>query len=271
MKITILVDNYATQLSSLSRRLLSEWGFAAYIHDHKILYDTGLTGTTLLNNMRALGINPNEPEYLVISHRHIDHTGGVKAFLNARSRSIKMIAHANLFTRAYAVGEGGKPEDISVDFTWEYLKNKGVDLILIKEPYKIANGVMVSGEIPRKWGPSHTGAVADEVPDDMALYMEHPNGLIVLTGCGHSGVENMVEYGFQVTGLNKLYAVIGGLHFMGLPDERVRQVTNYLVGKSPRIIVGTHCTGVLGIAALYNALPGGAFRLGGVGGAIFEL
>ncbi|WP_243675257.1 hypothetical protein [Vulcanisaeta distributa] len=53
MKITILVDNYATQLSSLSRRLLGEWGgFAAYVHDYKILYDTGLTGTALLNNMR---------------------------------------------------------------------------------------------------------------------------------------------------------------------------------------------------------------------------
>ncbi len=269
MKITILVDNYATQLSSLSKRLLSEWGFAAYIHDYRILYDTGLTGTALLNNMKALGIDPNEPEYLVISHRHIDHTGGVKAFLNARTKPIKMIAHMNLFTKAYATGESGKLEDISVDFTREYLESKGVNLILVREPYKITNGVIVSGGILRKWGPSHTGAVTDEVPDDMALYVKHQNGLIVITGCGHSGVENIVEYGFQVTGLNKLYAIIGGLHFMGLPDERIKQVTDYLVGKSPSVVVGTHCTGILGIAALRNALPG-AFRLGGVG-AIFEL
>lgn len=265
MKITILVDNYATQLSSLSRRLLSEWGFAAYVHDYKILYDTGgLTGTALLNNMRALGIDPNEPEYLVISHRHIDHTGGVKAFLNARSKPIKMIAHANLFTKAYATGEGGKLEDISVDFTREYLESKGVDLVLIREPYRITNEVIVSGEIPRKWGPSHIGAVTDEVPDDMALYIKHPSGLIAITGCGHSGVENIVEYGFQVTGLSKLYAIIGGLHFMGLSEDRIKQVTNYLVSKSPSIVVGTHCTGILGIAALYNALPK-ATRLGGVG------
>jgi 7,8-dihydropterin-6-yl-methyl-4-(beta-D-ribofuranosyl)aminobenzene 5'-phosphate synthase len=269
VKVSILVDNYATQLSSLSRRLLSEWGFAAYIHDYRILYDTGLTGTALLNNMKALGIDPNEPEYLVISHRHIDHTGGVKAFLNARSRPIKMIAHMNLFTKAYAIGEGGKLEDISVDFTREYLESKGVDLVMIKEPYRITNEVMVSGEIPRKWGPSHTGAVTDEVLDDMALYMNLQNGLVTITGCGHSGVENIVEYGFQVTGLNKLYAIIGGLHFMGLPDERIKQVTNYLVGKSPSVVMGTHCTGILGIAALYNALPK-ATRLGGVG-SIIEL
>ncbi len=243
MKITILVDNYATQLSSLSKRLLSEWGGLRHmcmIIGYYMIRD--LRGTALLNNMRALGIDLNEPEYLVISHRHIDHTGGVRAFLNARSRPIKMIAHTNLFTKAYATSEGGKLEDISVDFTREYLESRGgVELILIKEPYRIANDVIVSGEIPRKWGgPSHTGAVTDEVPDDMALYIKHPNGLIALTGCGHSGgVENIVEYGFQVTGLNKLYAVIGGLHFMGLSEDRIRQVTNYLANKSPSIVIGT--------------------------------
>ncbi len=201
---------------------------------------------------------------MVISHRHIDHTGGVKAFLNARSRPIKMIAHTNLFTKAYATGEGGKLEDISVDFTREYLESRGVDLVLIREPHRIANDVIVSGEIPRKWGPSHTGAVTDEVPDDMALYIKHINGLIAITGCGHSGIENIVEYGFQVTELSRLYAIIGGLHFMGLSEDRVKQVINYLVSKSPSVVVGTHCTGILGIAALHNALPS-AFRLGGVG------
>ncbi|WP_243669120.1 hypothetical protein [Vulcanisaeta sp. JCM 16161] len=76
-----------------------------------------------------------------------------------------------------------------------------------------------------------------------------------------------MEYGFQVTGLSKLYAIIGGLHFMGLSEDRIRQVISYLANKSPSVVVGTHCTGVLGIAALYNALPG-AFRLGGVGSVI---
>ncbi len=110
-------------------------------------------------------------------------------------------------------------------------------------------------------------AVTDEVPDDMALYIKH-RMLIALTGCGHSGVENIVEYGFQVTGLSRLYAIIGGLHFMGLNEDRIRQVTNYLVNKSPSTVVGgTHCTGILGIAALYNAVPK-AFRLGGVGSVI---
>ncbi|MFB6470190.1 MAG: MBL fold metallo-hydrolase [Vulcanisaeta sp. AZ3] len=267
MRITILVDNYTTQLKSLSKRLLSEWGFSAYIHDYKILYDTGLTGTTLINNMNALGIDLNEPDYLVLSHRHIDHTGGVKKFLESRRRPITIIAHENLFTKAYSKDEDGNLEDISVDFTEKYLRDKGVNLILIKKPYTITNDVIASGEIPRKWGPSHLGAVTDEIPDDMALYIKHTKGLIAVTGCGHSGIENIIEYGFQVTGLNKLYAVIGGLHLLGLDENRVRQVANYLTAKSPSVIVGTHCTGVLGMALLHNNLPN-VFRIGGVGATI---
>jgi len=80
MKITILVDNYLTQPSSLRMRLLGEWGFAAYVHGYRILYDTGLSGATLLNNMKALGISLDEPEVLVFIHRYMDHTGGLKAF-----------------------------------------------------------------------------------------------------------------------------------------------------------------------------------------------
>ncbi|WP_069806847.1 MBL fold metallo-hydrolase [Vulcanisaeta thermophila] len=264
MRVTILVDNYATQLTSLSKRLISEWGFAAYVHDYRILYDTGLTGTALLNNMRALGIDVDEPDYLVISHRHIDHTGGVRRFLEARSRPITMIAHENLFTRAYAKDEEGRLTDISVDFTRDYLESKGVRLILIKEPYWIGSDVVVSGQIPRRWGPSHVGGVTDEVPDDMALYIKHPKGLVVITGCGHSGVENIVEYGLQVTGLKEVYAVIGGLHFLGLSGDRIRQAVNYLTSKSPSVVVGTHCTGVIGMAELQKAMPNAA-RVGGVG------
>ncbi|MGC9117882.1 MAG: MBL fold metallo-hydrolase [Thermoproteus sp.] len=268
MKLAILVDNYLTQPSSLRLRLLGEWGFSAYVYDWRILYDTGLSGTALLNNMKALGISPDDPDVLVISHRHIDHTGGVKALLSARSRPLTVVAHENLFAKAYAKDEMGEVE-IGVDFTRDFLELRGARLVLIREPYKIAEGVWASGEIPRRWGPSHTGAVSDLVPDDMALYIRHPKGLVALTGCGHAGVENIVEYGLQVTGADRLYAIIGGLHFMGLPEARVREAAGYLRSKSPGLVVGTHCTGVAGIAALQAALPDVA-KAGGAG-AVFEI
>jgi 7,8-dihydropterin-6-yl-methyl-4-(beta-D-ribofuranosyl)aminobenzene 5'-phosphate synthase len=61
------------------------------------------------------------------------------------------------------------------------------------------------------------------VPDDVALYLKPPRGLVALTGCGRAGVENIVEYGLQIAGADKLYAIIGGLHFMGLPEARVKE------------------------------------------------
>jgi 7,8-dihydropterin-6-yl-methyl-4-(beta-D-ribofuranosyl)aminobenzene 5'-phosphate synthase len=268
MRIAILVDNYLTQPSSLRLRLLGEWGFSAYVYDWRILYDSGLSGTALLNNMRALGISPDDPDVLVLSHRHIDHTGGVRKLLDTRSRPLTVVAHENLFAKAYAKDEMGEVE-VGVDFTRDFLESRGAKLVLVREPYEIAEGVWASGEIPRSWGPSHTGGVSDPVPDDMALYIRHPKGLVALTGCGHAGVENIVEYGLRVTGADRLHAIIGGLHFMGLPEARVREVVEYLKAKGPGLVVGTHCTGVSGIAALQAALPGAA-KAGGAG-AVFEI
>jgi hypothetical protein len=82
--------------------------------------------------------------------------------------------------------------------------------VLVRKLYKIAEGDWASGEIPRRCGPSHISVAPDEAFDDMALYVKHTKGLVALTGCGHAGVENIMEYGLQVTGTDKLYAVIGG-------------------------------------------------------------
>jgi 7,8-dihydropterin-6-yl-methyl-4-(beta-D-ribofuranosyl)aminobenzene 5'-phosphate synthase len=254
VRVTILVDSCAAQPPSVRAGLLGEWGLAAYVHDYRTLLDAGLSGAVLLNNMRALDIDPDEPDVLVLSHRHADHTGGLRALLDARSRPLAVVAHVNLFAGARLS---------NVNFTREYLESRGARLVLIREPYRVTEGVWVSGEIPRRWGPSHAPA-DDTVPDDMALYIRHPRGLVAITGCGHAGVENVVEYGLQLAGAGRLYAIVGGLHLVGLPDARVREVAEYLRRRSPGLVVGAHCTGPDGLAALQSALPGAA-RPGGVG------
>ena len=268
MRITILVDNYASRPISMRARLLAEWGFSAYLHEPRILFDTGLGGYALINNARALGIDPDEPDYLVLSHRHLDHTGGLIKFLGVRSRPLRIIAHENLFARAAAVDEAGSV-DVGVNFTEGDLRRRNAELTLIRDPYQLPGGVLVSGEIPRKWGPSHVGGAGDLVPDDMALYMSTPRGLVVLTGCGHSGPENIVEYGLQLTGAEGIRAIIGGMHFMGLDEGRMREAVDYLARKGPELVVGTHCTGILGQAVLWERLRS-SFALGGVG-ASFEI
>lgn len=73
----------------------------------RVLYDTGSTGVALLNNMKALGISPDEPDWLVFSHRHDDHTGGLRRLLESRRGPLKIVAHEKLFEPAYAKDEEG--------------------------------------------------------------------------------------------------------------------------------------------------------------------
>ena len=91
-----------------------------------------------------------------------------------------------------------------------HLESREAELVLVGMPYKIAKGDWASGEIPRRCGSSHTSVAPDEAFDDVALYVKHSRGLVALTSCGHACVENIMEYGLQVTDTNKLYATIGG-------------------------------------------------------------
>jgi 7,8-dihydropterin-6-yl-methyl-4-(beta-D-ribofuranosyl)aminobenzene 5'-phosphate synthase len=75
------------------------WGFSAYVHETRIIYDTGLTEMALINNMRALNIDPDDPDYLVLSHGYVDHTGGVIKLMNMRTRPLTVVAHEGVFSR----------------------------------------------------------------------------------------------------------------------------------------------------------------------------
>jgi metal-dependent hydrolase (beta-lactamase superfamily II) len=153
-------------------------------------------------NIKALGMSPDEPEVPLLSRRHVGHASDLKAFLLARTRPIKIVARVNVFAR--------DEREEGAGLAGEHLESREAELVLVGMSYKIAEGAWASGEIPRRCGPSHTSVAPDEAFDDMALYVKHTKGLVALTGCGHAGVENIMEYGLQVTGTDKLYAVIGG-------------------------------------------------------------
>ncbi len=245
MRLTIVVDNTVYSKASGVR---AEWGFSAYIHDLKLLYDTGASGSILLNNMDSLGIGVDEADTIFLSHSHSDHTGGLRALLRARKRKVKVVAHELVFKRGLLHGFSGSTEAIPVGNT----------------PIEIFDGVIASGTIPRKWGPSHPPGFGDEIRDDMALYIKKGEGLAAITGCGHAGTENIVEYGLTVTKEKRLYAIIGGLHLMDASSKRIEEVAFYLKGKGPRLVCATHCTGESAIEKMKGVL-GGAFTEGGAG------
>jgi len=276
VRVLLLVDNSAP----LPTRLIAEYGFSALIEDEesgaRILFDTGASGLALEHNMREAGVDPASIDYVVLSHRHYDHTGGLKRFLELRrGKPVTMIAHRDLFKPSYArlKALGGTLADIGLPYRREELEELGARFLLIEKPVKITESITVSGRIPREWGPSHAwgmlkledGAlVEDDIEDDMALYIETSGGLLVITGCGHAGVENIVENGLSLAGAERFYGIIGGLHLLGAPKERSSKIASYLASKKPSLVAATHCTGPLVQGALAEAL-GQAYKLAGVG------
>jgi 7,8-dihydropterin-6-yl-methyl-4-(beta-D-ribofuranosyl)aminobenzene 5'-phosphate synthase len=186
---------------SLCLRLLGKWGFAALPHAYRNPTVRGFPELPPSTNIKALGTSPDEPEVPLLSRRHVGHTSDLKAFLSARTRPIKIAARVNVFARDER-GRCGSCRGAP--------RVEGAELVLVGMPYKIAEGDWASGEIPRLCGSSHISVAPDEAFNDMALYVKHTKGLVALTGCGHVCVENIMEYGLQVTGTDKLYAVIGG-------------------------------------------------------------
>ncbi|MET1102074.1 MAG: MBL fold metallo-hydrolase [Pyrodictiaceae archaeon] len=275
-KLTIVVDNSAPHPT----RLLAEYGFALLLEDLElnkiILFDTGATGHTLLHNLELLGVSPQDIDYIVLSHRHYDHTGGLVELLKARrGRPIDVIAHPDLFVPAYS-SLGGVLRYIGVPFTREALEGLGARLLLVKKGIKITDNIMTSGEIPRRWGPEHTNGMLrlengelreDHILDDNALYVKTEKGLFVVTGCGHAGVENIISYGLKLTGQNTLYGIVGGLHLLGASIERLKEITEFLVSKKPKIVAALHCSGPLPQYPLSEKL-GRAYVLAGVGSKI---
>jgi 7,8-dihydropterin-6-yl-methyl-4-(beta-D-ribofuranosyl)aminobenzene 5'-phosphate synthase len=156
----------------------------------------------LSTNIKALGTSPDEPEVPLLSRRHVGRASDLKAFLSARTRPIKIVARINVFA-------GDKREE-GAGLAREHLESREAELVLVGMPYKIAEGNWASGEIPRRRGSSHISVVPDEAFDDVALYVKHSIGLVALTGCGHACTENIMEYGLQVAGTDKLYAIVGG-------------------------------------------------------------
>lgn len=244
----------------------------------RILFDAGLTGKVLMHNLRAMGIDPNTIDHVVISHGHPDHFGGIYSLLRSREYSLPIATHEDAFLPRYAImGDSRTAQFYNEAFRSEDLGEGPGRLVLNRDAMHLGLGAYTSGEIPRvidfesPTHPTHDMSlpglyqvnkagnfVHDYVVDEQALYIDvKDQGLIVITGCAHAGVVNTISRAHELYGDRPVRAVLGGFHlgFPTTPKENVQSTVEALTDHKVRSIMPMHCSGLPAQAAFMHDLP----------------
>lgn len=256
--------------------LRAEHGFSALVTVRRaestttLLFDTGLSPDAMVVNAERLGIDLSAIQTVVLSHGHFDHAGGLAGLAGKRSiRSLPLVVHPYVWTRRRMGMPGRDPEELPT-LSKRTLAAEGLLVLERRVPSLLVDGsVLITGEIDRTtefergMPPSHQAWNGAEwlhdpkVIDEQALVVHvRGRGLVVLTGCGHAGVVNIVRHAQRLTGVGRLAALIGGLHLGGPAFEPIIPPTvAALTELAPDLLVPGHCTGWRAQHALAAALP----------------
>jgi 7,8-dihydropterin-6-yl-methyl-4-(beta-D-ribofuranosyl)aminobenzene 5'-phosphate synthase len=255
--------------------LRAEHGFSALVSvrrgttSHSLLFDTGISPDGLAINAERLGVEVEAIEAVVLSHGHVDHTGGFAGLARLRAgRSLPLAVHPLVWThRRFAIPD---------EPTWELptlsrsaLESEGFSVIERRQPSLLLDGsVLITGEVDRttdfehglpfhearwngRWEPDPL------IVDEQALVVHvRGQGLVVLTGCGHAGAVNIARHALRLTGTDRLHAMLGGFHLTGAAFEPIIEPTvTAFADLAPAVLVPAHCTGWKAQHRFAAALP----------------
>jgi 7,8-dihydropterin-6-yl-methyl-4-(beta-D-ribofuranosyl)aminobenzene 5'-phosphate synthase len=269
VKVTVLS-------TMLSGSYTGEWGFSALVEvdGRKFLFDTGARPETVLNNAREMKIDLSEVEQVILTHNHTDHTGGLVTLrrdVMRRNQKGLATAHAGA-----GILLARQPASSIVLAKGEYAAT-GAKFVEHDKAFALAPGVWLTGPIPRthnerNWSGSTKirtaeGESEDTLPEDQAMVIRTAKGLVVISGCGHAGIVNTLEYARKIAGGEKIYAALGGFHLFSATPETLRWTAEKLRGMQLECFLGAHCTGMESTFALRGmlGLPAEKMTVGFVG------
>ena len=252
--------------------------------NNTFLFDTGVSKNGVVHNANTFGIDFKQIDGIILSHGHFDHFTGLVNILKRISArqtpttNLDVFAHPDAFLRRWEIYPDGKRAKMPfLDET--QLKKAGATIHKITGitflPNEYCPSLLITGQIPRETSfekgfpfqyaenthKDHKKKLTPDplVKDDQAIVINVRNkGLIILTGCGHAGVINTIKYAKKITGVDKIYAVIGGFHLPadgGIYEEAIDPTLKELQKANPEYIVPCHCTGWKATNKIIDLMP----------------
>jgi 7,8-dihydropterin-6-yl-methyl-4-(beta-D-ribofuranosyl)aminobenzene 5'-phosphate synthase len=255
--------------------LIAEPGFSALVHvttggrERAILFDAGVTPTGVVENMHRLDLSPGGIETIVLSHGHWDHVAGMEGIARELGRrNLPVLIHPAFWRRRRIAIPGLEPAELPAT-SRAALEGVGFEIVEDEQPSFLLDGsVLVTGEVERAT-PFETGFLGHQahvhdrwepdplILDDQAIVMHLAGrGLVVLTGCGHAGIINVVRHAQRLTGEPRISAVIGGFHLSGPMFEPIIEPTVAAFDVlQPELLMPAHCTGWKAVHRLARRFP----------------
>lgn len=252
MKITTIIENEATKLSNL----YNEHGLCYFIEIDglNILFDTGKSYKAY-ENFKKLGLDDKKIDYIILSHGHYDHTGGLKVFLENIKCKPKIIVGNEFFSRKdkYHLKENNK-KYIGIDFNLEYLKEKNIEIIEVKEIIKLTDKInlisnlkgidernILEGEdvLAVKYNNS---LIKDDFREELVITIEKSDSIILITGCAHNKIHYIAKYIKNKFNKSNLI-IIGGVHLSNATDKEINEAIDNLKEINIKKVSLCHCSG----------------------------
>lgn len=285
-----------------AKLLVAEHGFSALVDlkssGLRILWDVGASSHALTENARRLGIDLATVDQIGLSHGHWDHYGGMVAALQAiggrpagrdwpadtsleevaawvESHRVPLIVHPAAFRERWSIGTDGSMHGPIMVPRGEW-EAAGADIIVSEWPHQLAPGCWVTGAVPRQSSErvgtprslayrQGTQLLRDYMDDDQSLVVHiQGKGLVVLTGCAHAGLVNTVQYARKISGVEEVWAILGGFHLGQAEPGDIERTIDEIASFEPRIVVPMHCSGFEATARFASRMPE-QFVLGAVG------
>ena len=256
-KITIL----STMLSDFHT---GEWGFSAMIEadGKRILFDAGSRENTVLQNAKELNINLDNIDNIYLSHNHKDHTGGLITLKKEYPNSFKNahVGEGIFYSRPNSEGDGNY-----ILSNKNTLENLGIKFIIHKNPTQLVPGLWTTGQVPRKYDEKNWSGVSkmidskgniveDLIPEDQSLFFDTENGIVLISGCGHAGLANTLDYIQKIIPGRPIYKIIGGFHLLKLNNDKLEWTAKKMREAGVKYFVGAHCTGLNSTYSIRNFL-----------------